>query len=119
MRISKSDRVIICPKPLRSNPLVVAVVYFGGIVGISLAFATVARTVDPLLCPLVLFATLVAIGVIGTLQLASVGALNKPYVDLMRIFYKGLPGILGKQAPEGKDVSPIGLPGSAGISTPA
>jgi UDP-N-acetylglucosamine:LPS N-acetylglucosamine transferase len=105
MRISKSDRIILCPQPLHANPLAIVVVYLGGAVGLAFAFAAVANLVGAVLCPVVLAATLIAVGVIGAIQLAVAGKLNRPFVELMRIFYKGLPGILGKKIPEGKDVS--------------
>ena len=111
-QITDADHIIICPLPLRSNPLAVVLVYFGALAGLSLAFAAVARIVELYLCPVVLVASLLALGIVGAIQLARDGSLNRSFVELMSIFYKGLPAILGKKIPEGRVVKERGPSGA-------
>jgi hypothetical protein len=100
-RIEHNRHVFTCPKPLNHNPLLVVIVYLGGLAVLSLAFAAAARMVEPYLCPIVLITAFLSIGIIGAIQLAIAGGLNKSYLESMRIVYKGLPILLGKKRPQG------------------
>ena len=102
LQIVHKEHVLICPRPLNNNPLAVAIVYLCGALVLAAAFTAVAHFTGPLLCPVVLTASILFVGVIGAIQLQSSGALSKNFVELMRIFYKGLPNLLGKSAPRGK-----------------
>jgi hypothetical protein len=104
VRIVHRGHILVCPAPLSSNPLAVVFAYVGALAAVALAFAAVARLVPGALCPVVLFATLVAVGLIGATQLAMQGRLDRTYVELMAIFYKGLPYLLLRRAPDGKVV---------------
>jgi len=103
-RIAHKGQIFICPRPLRTNSLVVMLAYVGAFAVLALTFSAVTRFVHWALCPVVFVATLLAMGIIGATQLALQGDLNRAYVDLMRIFYKGLPYLLLRRAPEAKVV---------------
>ena len=103
--IVHNDHIMLVPRPMNSNPLVVLLFYAGAVVAISLAFAAVATRVHWALCPVVFAATLAAVGILGGIQLALVGTLNGTYIELMRTFLKGLPYLLFRRAPAGKRVT--------------
>lgn len=84
--------------------------YLGALAVIALLFAAIAHLVGIYLCPIVFGASLAALVVIGGIQLAHDGHLNKNFVDLMGIFFKGLPALLGAKVAEGKAVAPGGSP---------
>ena len=94
IRIAHKEHVLICPRPLNNNPLAVVLVYSFSVAVIALAFAAVTRLVHWAICPLVFFASLLVIGQLGAVQLSMAGQLNNNYVELTRIFYKGLPNLL-------------------------
>jgi uncharacterized YccA/Bax inhibitor family protein len=103
--IVHGDHVMIVPRPMNSNPLVAVMIYAGAVVAIALAFAAVATRVHWALCPVVFAATLAAVGIVGGIQLALLGTLNRTYVDLMQTFLKGLPYLLFRRAPDGRRVA--------------
>jgi hypothetical protein len=77
-------------------------IYSLGLALVALVFCPVARLVHWALCPLVFFASLVLVGQLGAVQLSMAGQLNNNYVELMRIFYKAVPNLLGWRPREGK-----------------
>ena len=108
--IHDNDRyVFICPRPLDNNPLIVVLAYVGGFAVLAITFAAVARTVHPALCPVVLLTAVLSIGVIGGIQLAIAGQLNKSYVDLVRVFVGALSNLLWRKAPQGIVVRDTGI----------
>jgi len=61
-----------------------------------------ARSLDPYLCPVVLFSAFLSVGLIGAIMLLVEGKLDqKSYLALMRFYYKGLFSVWRKM-PEGK-----------------
>jgi hypothetical protein len=103
--IVHNDHVMLVPRPMNSNPLVAVLIYAGVVVAISLAFASIATRVHWALCPVVFAATLAAVGIVGGIQLALLGTLNRTYVQLMQTFLKGLPYLLFRRAPDGNRVA--------------
>jgi hypothetical protein len=103
-QIIHNGYIFVCPKPLYHNPLAVALVYAGVTVVVGMVFATIAKWVSPFMCPVVLVATLMLVGVVGTIQLAVTGGLNKSYVQLMKLFFKNVPTLLGRRVRESKVV---------------
>jgi hypothetical protein len=52
------------------------------------------------MCPIVFTFALLFLSVFGAIYLALVGKLTNNFVELMRVFYKVLPSMLGKQPHE-------------------
>ena len=86
LNIKHGDHVFVCPSPLDQNPLVTLASYVGIVAFLALIFAAVAKLVDPMMCPIVLGCTLIGLGMIVSLQLASIGKLN---VNLLKQSHVG------------------------------
>jgi hypothetical protein len=104
LQIIHKEHVFICPPVLTTNPVIVLVVCFVALVGLIAVLAAVALWIHPLMCPIVFTFALLFLSVFGAIYLALVGKLTNNFVGLMRVFYKVLPSMLGKQPREGNIV---------------
>jgi predicted Zn finger-like uncharacterized protein len=102
-QVEHGEHVFRCPGPLNRNPPVTIVGYLGILAFVVAVFVAVARMVSPVLCPVVLFATLFAVGLIVILQLLRERELTADnFVQLIALFYRTLPVIMGRNAPQGE-----------------
>ncbi len=74
------------------NPWLAGSFYLCGIAVIGVLFLVIARTVNVLVLPIVLIASILAISVVGALQLKNDDSLKeKSFLELMGLTFKYLP----------------------------
>jgi hypothetical protein len=113
--IEHGDRIYVCPRPLRHNPLVTVLCLLVAAILLTAVFTFAGMKLGLMLCPVVLFFVIVAMVLIGAVFLQLTGQLDKRYIDLVRIVFKALPNVFLNRAAESEPVEDA--PGQPSVPT--